>query len=209
MNSEFHPKKPAETNPISIISHKLRTPLTVIMSTVNNLLDGAFGKLNSEQTKWLKKLELHTTHLEQLLNDILNLLKVEPDKTKFVGKKLDDRQQRQLEKTSSTNVSPSSVQITSTVPTILIVDDEPDIIDVIQEGLASKGFQTLTASDGETAFKVALSAQPDLILMDVFMKNHNGREVCRKIKQALGSFTPVILVTGQDDLRQKITGSLH
>src|SRR3954469_23294940 len=62
-------------DPISSISHQLRTPLTVIISTVNNLLDGAFGPLNPEQTKWLKKLETHTNNLESLANDLLSFLK--------------------------------------------------------------------------------------------------------------------------------------
>jgi DNA-binding response OmpR family regulator len=89
------------------------------------------------------------------------------------------------------------------------VDDEPDILEVIQEALNMKGFQTHTAESGTEAVEKAVALKPDLILMDVLLKNQNGMEVCAAIKSRLESFTPVILVTGQDDLRQKIAGARH
>ena len=64
-----------KTTPLSVIAHRLRTPLTVITSTLNNLLDGAFGSMKPDQKKWIEKVAAHTAHLEALQNDIINLLK--------------------------------------------------------------------------------------------------------------------------------------
>jgi CheY-like chemotaxis protein len=186
---------------LATIAHKLRTPLTVIMSTVNNLLDGAFGPVNEAQTKWLKKLGAHTNSLEILINDILDGLRNDGP--------------------ASVPATPSAPQpvvplgqapaaIAKSAPArILIVDDEPDILDTIEEGLRMEGFHTLKASNGSDAIALALQEKPDLILMDVLLKDQNGLEVCQSIKAQLKSFTPVLLITGQEDLRQKVSGARH
>jgi len=190
-------------DPVSQISHKLRTPLTVIMSTVNNLLDGAHGDINDEQRKWLKKLESHTANLETLLNDTLELIK-----SQGVSGPISIKREKTL-LPSAIDTIPGISQLAQPdpdgrVPQILIVDDEPDIREIIEEGMKMKGFDTLTASDGDAALKLALQHKPDLVLMDVFLKNQNGMDVCRKIKSQLPSFTPVLLVTGQNDLSDKM-----
>jgi DNA-binding response OmpR family regulator len=87
-----------------------------------------------------------------------------------------------------------------------VVDDEDDIRDVVKEGLTMKGFRVLSASNGEEGLRLALTEKPDVILMDVLLGAENGIDVERKIKNQLSSFVPVILMTGQDDLREKITG---
>lgn len=90
-------------------------------------------------------------------------------------------------------------------PTILIVDDEPDILDTIQEGMHMKGYKTITADNGADAVKYALKNKPDLILMDVLLKARNGVEVCAEIKSKISAFTPVLMVTGQNDLNVKFS----
>lgn len=195
---------------ISFISHKLRTPLTVIMSTVNNFLDGAYGPLGDEQKKWIQKLSVHTLNLETLLNDVFEILK-----NPIASAAVEMSWEAQEKKIGVTNPaktnSDKNTAITSSARSrvILIVDDEPDILDVIKEALSMKGFQTHTASDGPEAIAKAIELKPDLILMDVLLKHQNGMDVCASIKSKLSSFTPVILVTGQDDLRQKIAGAKH
>lgn len=193
---------------ISLISHKLRTPLTVIVSSVNNLLDGAFGKLNSEQKKWLEKLADHTATFEHLLDEILDILKGEISCTSDeISRKTDEVIHESSQPKAPTHLeSKMNLFDWDRVPRILIVDDEPDVLETIQEGMTIKGFQSMTASSGEEALKAALSQNPDLILMDVVLKNQNGVEVCREIKSKLPTFTPVLLVTGQDNLSFKITG---
>jgi len=207
-------KKPqsADPNSVSQIAHKLRTPLTVITSTVENLLDGVFGKLNDAQIKWLKKLISHTANLEDLINKTLMILKKEPERAVEVLQAMENRfklSSNYPAKPAGSLLSTVSPSKGEKVPTILIVDDEPDILDVIEEGLSTKGFNMRTASDGDKAFQIAMEIQPDLVLMDVLLKGQNGMEVCRKIKSHLPSYTPVILVTGQNDLRDKISGQEH
>lgn len=181
---------------ISTISHRLRTPLTVVTSAVNNLLDGVFGKLTPDQEKWLQKVQQHNAELEKLLNEILGLMKSEVECNPVIG--------RRLAGETAPESAPAHLEAGAGVATILIVDDEPDVVDVIQEGLSTKGYRTLSASNGDEAFDIAMSARPDLILMDVHLDHQDGVELCGRIKKSIDAFTPVILVTGQDALRQKM-----
>jgi len=197
---------------VSLISHKLRTPLTVIISTVNNLLDGAFGKLNQEQISWLKKLTLHTNNLETLLNDILEVVRTQTDKMEVIqdrfaadGVKVHPEVKLRPKAMGGEAKPPRSAK----APFILIVDDEADVRDVVREGLEIKGFKTCSAANGTEARKAALEIQPEVIIMDVLLGRENGIEICHDIKKSLPRFTPVILVTGQDDLREKIAGTNH
>lgn len=195
--------KPSSESTVAMIAHRLRTPLTVIMSTVDNLMDGAFGSLNEQQRIWLKKLETHTTTLESLLNDILDMLRNQSPSLPVP--------------TSSVTPSPRPTSLPKTTfekgkaidgrsPKVLAVDDEPDILDIVQQGLALKGIDVITASTGEEAMQRAQNEHPDVILMDVLLDRQNGMEICRQIKSQIDSFVPVILVTGQGDLREKISG---
>jgi len=66
---------------------------------------------------------------------------------------------------------------------ILIADDEPDIIEMIQYNLEKEGFQVCTASNGQMAIEVARSEKPDVILLDIMMPELDGVEVCRTLRQ--------------------------
>ncbi len=196
-------------DPLSSLSHKVRTPLTVILSTVNNFLDGAHGRLSDKQRLWIKKLETHTTHLDQLVTEILSYLRAHPDQAAQV-----DRSSGPVSKTAtiplSANVpSPRAASPVRKKPLIFVVDDEPDIRDVVQQGLSSQGYEVWAASSGEEAMALVAREVPDLVLMDVHLKNQNGLEVSRKIKSSLSKFVPVLLITGQEDMREKVGGALH
>ncbi|GCD80497.1 response regulator transcription factor [Schleiferia thermophila] len=65
---------------------------------------------------------------------------------------------------------------------ILIVDDEPDIIEILDYNLKKEGYHVLTADNGEDAIKVAKASKPDLIVLDVMMPGMDGMEVCDKIR---------------------------
>lgn len=66
---------------------------------------------------------------------------------------------------------------------ILLVDDEPDILEIISYNLSSQGYNVVTASNGLKAIKKAKKEQPDLIIMDVMMPEMDGIEACEQIRQ--------------------------
>lgn len=65
---------------------------------------------------------------------------------------------------------------------ILLVDDEPDLVEVVTFRLKSAGYDVITALDGKTAFDIINDTRPDLILLDLLLPVISGDEVCRKIK---------------------------
>jgi len=67
--------------------------------------------------------------------------------------------------------------------TILIVDDEPDIVEIIRYNLAAEGYRIKTAENGKEAVSVAKKINPQLILLDVMMPKMDGMEACRRIRE--------------------------
>ena len=81
---------------------------------------------------------------------------------------------------------------------ILIVDDEPDIIEIISFNLKKKGYQTLSAGDGLEAIKLARKELPQLIIMDIMMPNLDGIEVCELLRQeSIFSETIIMFLTAR------------
>ncbi len=94
-----------------------------------------------------------------------------------------------------------------TPPWILIVDDDPSNLDIVQARLARSGYKILTASDGEEALAVAREQQPDLILLDIVMPKLDGLEVCRRLKaDSTLPFIPIIMVTAKAGSEDVIAG---
>ncbi len=90
---------------------------------------------------------------------------------------------------------------------ILIVDDDPDIRDVLKLTLSEENYEILEAGDGEAALKTIHENQPDLILLDYKIPKIDGREVCRRIKKdILLRHLPIIMVTGKGDINDKVGG---
>jgi adenylate cyclase len=92
-------------------------------------------------------------------------------------------------------------------PRILIADDQPMNVDILQTRLAVHGYEILTATDGEEALAMARAQQPDLILLDIMMPKMDGNEVCRLLKSdgAL-PFIPIIMVTAKADTKDIVAG---
>ena len=92
-------------------------------------------------------------------------------------------------------------------PRILIVDDNPVNVKILQTRLTAEGYDIVTAHDGEQALAVARREQPDLILLDVMMPRLDGLEVCRRLRgDATFPFTPIILVTAMADSKDVVAG---
>lgn len=87
---------------------------------------------------------------------------------------------------------------------ILAVDDEPRYTWAIQSILEAIGYTVMTAPDGEQAIYLASTYAPDLILLDVRLPDHNGYEVCRKIRES--STVPIIMLTALAEERDKVRG---
>jgi DNA-binding response OmpR family regulator len=81
--------------------------------------------------------------------------------------------------------------------TILVVDDEPAILQVIRQRLEQEGFQVLEADSGEGAL-VALAGTPDLVILDLMLPDADGFEVLRRLRRE-DSDLPVIILTARDD----------
>ena len=92
-------------------------------------------------------------------------------------------------------------------PLILIADDNPDNVAILETRLRAQGYRTVIARDGEEALLVARQHRPDVILLDVMMPKRDGFDVCRELKaDASLPFTPIILVTAKTATRDVVTG---
>ena len=88
--------------------------------------------------------------------------------------------------------------------TILIVDDEQPIVDILVYNLRKEGYNTIEASDGLTAVDMALEKKPDLILLDIMLPKLDGLSVCKRIKNSIN--VPIIMLTAKDGEIDKILG---
>ena len=87
---------------------------------------------------------------------------------------------------------------------VLIVDDEPRYLRLLEANLSTEGYEVLTAADGETAME-SFSANPeDLILLDVMMPGIDGISVCRRIRQF--SPVPIIMLTAKGEEQDRVRG---
>ena len=88
--------------------------------------------------------------------------------------------------------------------TILIVDDEKPIVDILVYNLEKEGYNTLEANDGLTAVEIALNKKPDLFLLDIMLPRMDGLTVCKKIRSSLN--VPILMLTAKDEEIDKILG---
>ncbi|MEM1172588.1 MAG: response regulator [Cyanobacteria bacterium P01_H01_bin.35] len=92
-------------------------------------------------------------------------------------------------------------------PCILVVDDEPNNLILLEELLALEGYTTISANNGKEALQVASQSPPDLILLDVMMPEIDGFEVCQSLRQNEQLKTiPIIFLTALDDEKSKLKG---
>jgi phosphate regulon transcriptional regulator PhoB len=90
---------------------------------------------------------------------------------------------------------------------VLVVEDEPDVAELLRYNLAREGWDVVTAHDGAEALRRAREAQPDVVLLDIMVPQLNGWEVCRRLKQdAETRAIPIIMVTGRVEEGDKVLG---
>lgn len=88
---------------------------------------------------------------------------------------------------------------------ILAVDDNPAILDALQDILSFEGYEVITLSDGGSIFEAIANASPDLILLDVMLDNLDGRDICHAIKYDRATCNiPVILISATHNLVDEI-----
>jgi len=91
--------------------------------------------------------------------------------------------------------------------TILVVDDEKNIRDLLVFNLQNEGYNTLEAGDGVQAVDIALKESPDLILLDVMLPKLDGKSVCKKLRYSLNmSNIPILMISAKDTETDKIVG---
>ena len=88
--------------------------------------------------------------------------------------------------------------------TVLVVDDEKPILDILKFNLEKEGFQVLGASDGEEGLLLALTKNPDLILLDIMLPKMDGFDVCKRIREK--SNVPIIMITAREEEVDKVLG---
>ena len=87
---------------------------------------------------------------------------------------------------------------------ILVVEDDPNILESVKYNLQKDGYDTLTAVDGAQALEIAGIGKPDLIILDILLPQMNGFEVCRILRKEMA--IPIIMLTARDTEIDKITG---
>jgi DNA-binding response OmpR family regulator len=88
--------------------------------------------------------------------------------------------------------------------TILVVDDEPNIAELIELYLSREGYQVFTADSGEAALRVVAERRPRLVVLDIGLPDIDGLEVCRRLRQT--STIPVIFLTARDGEVDRVVG---
>ncbi|MFW6314870.1 MAG: response regulator, partial [Desulfohalobiaceae bacterium] len=71
-------------------------------------------------------------------------------------------------------------------PKILIVEDEPDILNLLHFHMQSQGYESHTARDGESGLKIFQDLRPDLVILDIMLPGQSGLEVCKQIRSSPG-----------------------
>jgi DNA-binding response OmpR family regulator len=81
---------------------------------------------------------------------------------------------------------------------ILVIDDDPEMLELLEFTLTNKGFDILTARDGRSGLRAAYEAHPDAILLDIMMPNLDGFEACRRLRDLTD--VPILFITAKDKI---------
>lgn len=87
---------------------------------------------------------------------------------------------------------------------ILVVDDEPRYVRLMEANLVAEGFEVIQATDGQEAVDMVVSQNPDLVLLDIMMPNLDGFAACERIREF--SMVPIIMVTARSEEKARVRG---
>jgi two-component system response regulator ResD len=96
--------------------------------------------------------------------------------------------------------------MTTTRGSVLVVEDEPTIAEIVARYLERAGYATRTAADGASALAAAFEARPDLVVLDIMLPGLDGLEVMRRLHSELDEGIPVILLTARGEEADRVTG---
>jgi DNA-binding response OmpR family regulator len=88
---------------------------------------------------------------------------------------------------------------------VMIVDDDPNIRELVSALLQNHGFEAYEAADGRDALKKALTNKPDMVIIDIMMPNMDGFELCRQLRRDYENI-PILMLTAKGDLANKVKG---
>ncbi|KRG11414.1 chemotaxis protein CheY [Virgibacillus soli] len=88
---------------------------------------------------------------------------------------------------------------------VLVIDDEPSIVTLLQFNLEKAGFAVITAGDGNTGLQKAMEEDPSLIILDLMLPGMDGMDVCKTLRQEKLK-TPILMLTAKDDEFDKVLG---
>jgi two-component system response regulator MprA len=88
--------------------------------------------------------------------------------------------------------------------TILVVEDDRRIRDLLRRGLIFEGYNVVTAADGESALRLAREELPDAVILDIMLPGIDGLEVCSRLRQV--SNLPILMLTARDAVSDRVTG---
>ena len=88
---------------------------------------------------------------------------------------------------------------------VLLVEDEPKVVDFVKKGLEEQGFEVVVAYDGQMGERLAISGNHDLLILDAILPYQNGFELCRNIRKK-NIHTPVLMLTALSTIDDKISG---
>jgi DNA-binding response OmpR family regulator len=88
---------------------------------------------------------------------------------------------------------------------VLVIEDEPGIVDFLERGLAAHGFEVSSATDGDSGIEQALSTDIDLVVLDLMLPGRSGFEVLERVRESKPGL-PVIVLTALDEVEQRVSG---
>ena len=94
----------------------------------------------------------------------------------------------------------------STTTRVLIIEDHTDIAEMLYDYFEKREYELDYASDGRMGFNLASQNEYDIILLDLMLPQMNGLEVCRRLREECGNYTPILMLTARDTLEDKVSG---